>query len=181
MLPNFIGRKIASRNEKCLILSFLRLLSQFCHGAFLRPVPFFPFLVLFYGRTAEIMTKERRACVPLFPLGGFSLKRLPVRTAIGRFFPPFFLNHGFSRLYSFSVPPFLFVFSLPADFFMRLFKRSRKISPPFFGNSAFSPFLFSFFRFFLACSLFSFRPRSLASRVFSFHPPLSPLVFPFRE
>ncbi len=72
--------------------------------------------------------------------------------------------------------PFSSFFSLPADFFMRLFKRSRKISPPFFGNSAFSPFLFSFFRFFLvrtlslAARFFSFRPRSLASRVFSFHP-----------
>lgn len=53
---------------------------------------------------------------------------------------------------------------------MRLFKRPRKISPPFFGNSAF-PHVFSLsFVFSSLARVFSFRPRSLASRVFSFPP-----------
>lgn len=158
------------------------------------PGAVFPFPCSILWTNCRDYDKRKAACVPLFPLAGFSLKRLPVRTAIGRFFtrfcfaaigrffPPFFLNHGFSRLYFFSVPPFLFVFFAADRLFMRLFKRSRKISPPFFGNSAFSPFLFSFFRFFLACSLFLF-PSTLPclSRLLFSSILLSPLAFSFRK
>ena len=146
------------------------------------PGAVFPFPCFILWTNSRDYDKRKAACVPLFPLAGFSLKRLPVRTAIGRFFPPFFLNHGFSRLYSFSVPPFVFVFFAAGRLFMRLFKRSRKISPPFFGNSAFSPCLFSFFRFFLACSLFLF-PSTLPclSRLLFSSILLSPLAFSFRK